>query len=141
MAKKVRAARNQVKSRSGSLKLRCDNIPAAILKKASSASTRFVTTDYVLDETATLFKARGLGHRLDLFFSDLAASHACRTLWTGADDFARARDYFLRHKDKDYSLANFAIFCSNKSCVTCYDVTLRQVSKPSTVLPCDPWKD
>jgi predicted nucleic acid-binding protein len=93
----------------------CHEKAAAILKKASSASTRFVTTDYVLDETATLFKARGLGHRLDLFFSDLAASHACRTLWTGADDFARARDYFLRHKDKDYSFTDCVSFCAMRA--------------------------
>jgi predicted nucleic acid-binding protein len=89
----------------------CHEKAAAILKKASSARSRFVTTDYVLDETAALLKARGLGHLLDLFFSDLTASLACRTLWTGSDDFARARDYFLRHKDKDYSFTDCVSFC------------------------------
>lgn len=33
----------------------------AILKRAAQARSRFVTTDYVLDETATLLKARGHG--------------------------------------------------------------------------------
>lgn len=93
----------------------CHEKAAAILKKASSTSTLFVTTDYVLDETATLLKARGLGHLLDLFFSDLAASRACRTLWTGADDFTRARDYFLRHKDKDYSFTDCVSFCAMRT--------------------------
>ncbi|MEI8138692.1 MAG: PIN domain-containing protein [bacterium] len=88
---------------------------AALLKKAAGARVRFVTTDYVLDETATLLKARGLAHLLDLFFGDLTVSHACRTLWTDAADFARARDYFLQHKDKDYSFTDCVSFCAMKS--------------------------
>jgi len=93
----------------------CHAKAAAILRKASSAKTCFVTTDYVLDETATLLKARGLGHLLDLFFADLTASRACRTLWTDAADFARARDYFLRHKDKDYSFTDCVSFCAMRT--------------------------
>ena len=88
---------------------------AALLKKAAGASIRFITTDYVLDETATLLKARGIGHLLDLFFNDLTASHACRTLWTDAADFVKARDYFLQHKDKDYSFTDCVSFCAMKS--------------------------
>jgi uncharacterized protein len=88
---------------------------AALLKDAAGSGTRFVTTDYVLDETATLLKARGLGHLLDPFFGDLAASRACQILWTDADAFARARDYFLQHKDKDYSFTDCVSFCAIKS--------------------------
>lgn len=85
---------------------------AELLKEASASGTRFFTTDYVLDETATLLKARSLGHRLDAFFEALTASRACRILWTDATDFARARDYFLKHKDKDYSFTDCVGFCA-----------------------------
>ncbi len=88
---------------------------AALLKEAAGNGTRFFTTDYVLDETATLLKARGLGHLLDTFFEDLATSHACRILWTDANNFARARDYFLRHKDKDYSFTDCVGFCAMRT--------------------------
>ena len=87
----------------------------ALLKKASADGTRFVTTDFVLDETATLLKMRGLGHLLEVFFEDIAATRACRTLWTDAEDFARAREYFLRHKDKDYSFTDCVSFCAMRA--------------------------
>ena len=87
----------------------------ALLKHAATTKTRFLTSDYVLDETATLLKARGMGHLLEPFFADLAASRVCRTLWTDSDDFARARDYFLRHKDKDYSFTDCVSFCAMQS--------------------------
>ena len=93
----------------------CHGNAAALLRKAASTSVRFVTTDYVLDETATLLNARGLGHLLEIFFEDLAASRACRTLWTGADEFAGARDYFLRHKDKEYSFTECVSFCAMRA--------------------------
>lgn len=88
---------------------------AALLKKAAASGTRFVTTDYILDETATLLKVRGLGHLLGLFFADILASNACRTVWTDADNFARAREYFLQHKDKDYSFTDCVSFCTMRT--------------------------
>jgi predicted nucleic acid-binding protein len=88
---------------------------AALLKEASGTGARFITTDYILDETATLLKARGLGHLLDPFFADLAASQACRILWTDADAFARARDFFLKHKDKSYSFTDCVSFCAMRT--------------------------
>jgi len=88
---------------------------AVLLKKAAGTNTRFVTTDYILDETATLLKARGMGHLLDLFFADITASRACRTLWTDSTHFAQARDYFLQHKDKGYSFTDCVSFCAMRT--------------------------
>ena len=49
------------------------------------------------------------------FFADVAASRACRTLWTDAEVFAHARDYFLRHRDKDYSFTDCVSFCAMRT--------------------------
>src|SRR5690242_11088138 len=44
-----------------------------ILERAAESGGRFVTTDYVLDETATLLKARGNGHLAKPFFETVFA--------------------------------------------------------------------
>ena len=59
----------------------------SILFGAKKQKRRFVTTDYVLDETATLLKARGFGHLLPNFFTTLEQSQACRIEWTDSDRF------------------------------------------------------
>ncbi len=51
---------------------------ALILHTAGKKKRGFVTTDYVLDETTTLLKARGLGHKLHDFFEIVFASAACQ---------------------------------------------------------------
>lgn len=67
-----------------------------VLRASQRRKRRFVTTDYVLDETATLLKARGHSHLLSAFFASLAASHACRTEWTDADRFQATQAFFLK---------------------------------------------
>ena len=39
-----------------------------VLKESQRRKRGFITTDYVLDETATLLQARGFAHLLDQFF-------------------------------------------------------------------------
>ena len=69
-----------------------------------------VTTDHVLDETATLLKAKGCGHLLRDFFQTLASSAAVRVEWTSAQRFDQAKDFFLRHADHDYSFTDCVSF-------------------------------
>jgi predicted nucleic acid-binding protein len=45
-----------------------------ILRDAQRRKRQFITTDYILDETATLLKARSLKHLLTPFLSTLDAS-------------------------------------------------------------------
>jgi predicted nucleic acid-binding protein len=87
----------------------------ACLREGAAQGRRFVTTDYVLDETATLLRARGLGHLLDRFFQSVLNSQACRVVWTDADDFLRAKDYFLRHRDHEYSFTDCVSFCAMRA--------------------------
>jgi uncharacterized protein len=89
---------------------------AAYLRKAAAKRIRFVTTDYVLDETATLLKARGRSLLLEPFFERIFGSHSCRVAWTDADRFHRARQFFLKHKDQRWSFTDCLSFCIMKEC-------------------------
>jgi hypothetical protein len=81
------------------------------LRKAASRRAGFVTTDYVLDETATLLKARGHASLLPRFFSIIEGSSACRLEWTDSDRFWRAREFLLRHADQPWSFTDCVSFC------------------------------
>jgi uncharacterized protein len=81
-----------------------------ILREANRRKRRFVTTDYVLDETATLLKARGFVHRLSLFFQSLLASQACRIEWTDPDRFYETQAFFLKHLDRAWSFTDCLSF-------------------------------
>jgi predicted nucleic acid-binding protein len=78
----------------------------ALLKKAAHAGSRFVTTDYVLDETATLLKARGCGHLVAALFDTVFASAACRVEWMDPDAFAQTREFFQKHHDQAWSFTD-----------------------------------
>jgi predicted nucleic acid-binding protein len=70
------------------------------LRQARRRKRRFVTTDHVLDETATLLKARGFVHLLSAFFERLLKSQACRIEWTDPARFHDAQGFFLKHADQ-----------------------------------------
>jgi len=50
----------------------------AFMRRAADDCSPLLTTDYVLDETATLLVARGLQHLIKPFFDHILASQACR---------------------------------------------------------------
>jgi predicted nucleic acid-binding protein len=81
-----------------------------ILRDAARQRQRFVTTDYVLDETTTLLKARGHGHLLERFFETVVGSPACRIEWTDAARFAAVQTYFLKHLDQAWSFTDCVSF-------------------------------
>lgn len=82
----------------------------AWLKQAESRRERAVSTDYVLDETATLLKAKGHGRLLKDFFERVENSQAMRIEWTDRERFRRAKEFFLRHDDHGYSLTDCVSF-------------------------------
>ncbi len=79
---------------------------AALLNRTARTGGRFVTTDYVLDETATLLRARGHGHLAEAFFQTVFASAACEIEWMDPDRFARTRQFFVKHRDKSWSFTD-----------------------------------
>ena len=81
-----------------------------ILDQSSKKRRAFVTTDYVLDETATLLKARGHSQLLHAFFDTVFASRACRLEWTDAERFTNTRTFFLKHLDQNWSFTDCVSF-------------------------------
>ena len=77
-----------------------------LLERAAHSSRRFVTTDYVVDETATLLKVRGAGHRADKLFEIVFQSAACRVEWMDSERFIHVRRFFLKHHDQDWSFTD-----------------------------------
>jgi predicted nucleic acid-binding protein len=81
-----------------------------VLRAARKRKQRFVTSDYVLDETATLLKARGHGHLLPAFFDKVLASQACRIEWTDPERFHVVQAFFLKHADQPWSFTDCVSF-------------------------------
>ena len=79
---------------------------ADAMKQAAATRMRLVTTDYVLDETSTLLKARSLDHLVAQFFDTVFASEACRVEWMDPSRFAATRARFLKHLDQRWSFTD-----------------------------------
>jgi predicted nucleic acid-binding protein len=82
-----------------------------IVQQAAKARRRLMSTDYVLDETATLLIARGLAHLADPFFRRISGSQACTICWTDAARFAMVQEFFLKHVGQDWSFTDCVSFC------------------------------
>ncbi len=78
----------------------------ALMRRAGKSRRRFVTTDYILDETATLLMARGHGHLVESFFEIVFSSAACRIEWIDPDRFAETRQLFVKHLDQGWSFTD-----------------------------------
>lgn len=80
-----------------------------------SKGYRLVTTDYVLDETATLLKARGFAHAVGDLFDNLPSSTLCRMEWMDPDRFGATRRFFLKHADHPWSFTDCFSFVVMRS--------------------------
>lgn len=88
----------------------CHRAAAKIVATAQKRKRGFVTTDYVLDETATLFKACRKPHLLATLFERLDQSQACRIEWTDPERFHEVRIFFLKHADQPWSFTDCLSF-------------------------------
>src|SRR5262249_17257957 len=70
----------------------------------------FVTTDYVLDETATLLKARQKTHLLGELFDRVERSAACRVEWTDSGRFHNVPTFFLKQANQNWSFTDCLSF-------------------------------
>ena len=83
---------------------------ARFMVRAARDRDRFVTTDYVLDESVTLFKARGCRQLIPVLFESIDASRAIRVEWTTPERFRETRALCLRHSDKAWSFTDCLSF-------------------------------
>jgi hypothetical protein len=80
------------------------------VEQMQQAGLRACTTDYVVDETATLLKARGLRHLNQAFFTMLDQSEALVFYYIHEERFRKSRRYFERYADHDYSFTDCTSF-------------------------------
>ena len=83
---------------------------AADYVRNAAGNRRFLTTDYVLDETATLLKARRHIEALKPFFAVVLNSMVCRVVWMDLELFNAASAFFLKHNDQEYSFTDCVSF-------------------------------
>lgn len=81
-----------------------------ILAEAAGSGRGFVTTDYVLDETATLLKARNHAAVLRRFIDTVFGSSVCQVEWTDAQRFVAVQGYYLKHLDQAWSFTDCVSF-------------------------------
>lgn len=85
-------------------------VAAKLVGAARKRKRGFITTDYVLDETATLLKARRKTHLIAKFLERVDQSQACRIEWTDSERFQNVRAFFLRHADQAWSFTDCLSF-------------------------------
>ena len=83
---------------------------SAIIEECGRTHRRIVTTDYILDETATLLRARSLPKQLKEFLKLTEESRALTVEWMTPDRFASARAFMLKHLDQEFSFTDCASF-------------------------------
>ena len=89
---------------------------AVSVLRSSKGRRRFLTTDYVLDETITLLKMRGHGHLIEEFTSITLRSQACRVEWMDPKRFDAVHGFFVQHGDHDYSFTDcFSFYVMRQS--------------------------
>ena len=81
-----------------------------ILNDAATERRCFVTTDYILDETATLLRARGAGHLVEQLFRVVQQSAVCRIEWTDVERFEATQRFFVKHLDHAWSFTDCLSF-------------------------------
>lgn len=79
---------------------------SALLK----AGAGLILTDYVIDETITLAKARAGGHGALRLLEIVERSDAFRMVWIGEERFEATQSFFRQHIDHGYSFTDCTSF-------------------------------
>ncbi|MFZ4774866.1 MAG: type II toxin-antitoxin system VapC family toxin [Terrimicrobiaceae bacterium] len=82
----------------------------ALMRELGRNKSPLVTTDYVVDETATLLMVRGASRALDAFFKVVNDSAALTLAMISQPLFREAGAYFLKHRDQGYSFTDVTSF-------------------------------
>ena len=98
-------------------------LTVAAFRRCAELRQTLATTDFILDETASLLKSRGYGHFCGPFFDAVFSSLGVRTEWVDEERFFRTREYFLKHSDHDYSFTDCSSFIIMKELGACEALT------------------
>ena len=81
-----------------------------IVRKLLKDRTCFILTDYILDESLTLAKARAGGHAAQRMLEIVEQSRAFEMAWIGPDRFEQAIGFLKKHSDQGYSFTDCTSF-------------------------------
>ena len=87
---------------------------AAMQKNLAEAKRGFVTTDYVIDESATLLRMRHSHAAAADFLDAMERTQFVKVEWTDSRRFSAAAALFRRHRDKEWSFTDCASFAVMK---------------------------
>ncbi len=79
-------------------------------EQLARANRRFVTSEYVVDETVTLLMLRHSHAAATDFLGTVERSGALRLEWIGPERFQAAAALFRRHSDKEWSFTDCVSF-------------------------------
>jgi len=79
---------------------------SAIVKKMVHHKYHLITTDYIIDEMATLLKARGYSKYLPNLFDGILFSKACQIEWMDQDYFHQTKAMMLKFQDHRWSFTD-----------------------------------
>lgn len=79
---------------------------ASALDELRAGKTRWVTSDYVLDESATLLNARGFHAQAVELLDLVGKTNALQIEWMDPQRFAKARGLFAKYSDQGFSFTD-----------------------------------
>ena len=88
---------------------------STIIQKSVKNGMHLITTDYIIDETATLLKARGFLQIIPNLFDGIMSSKACRIEWMDQDLFDMTKSMFLRYNDHQWAFTDCFSFIIMKN--------------------------
>jgi predicted nucleic acid-binding protein len=83
----------------------------ALLAKLTDNGYRFLTTDYVIDESATLLLMRHSHLAASDFLETIERSKAISLEWVGPSRYHTASQFFRKYSDKKWSFTDCVSFC------------------------------
>lgn len=86
-----------------------------ILKNCRTNKVTFVISDYIIDELFTLLSAKGLRHLCEDVSKLLNKTKAVKIEFVNEEVFHKAKDNFLKFKDKRYSFTDCVSFVQMKN--------------------------
>jgi len=85
-------------------------VAAACAGRLARTRTRLILTDYIIDEAATLAKARSGANAALRLLEIVERSAAFSMIWIGPERFASAKMFFLKYADHGYSFTDCTSF-------------------------------
>ena len=82
----------------------------ALQKKLAARKCRFLTTDYILDETVTLLQIRHSHAAAEDFLDAMEKTRFVQTEWTDSLRFFAAANLFRTYQDKEWSFTDCLSF-------------------------------